>query len=254
MRDYTLEIYKYYLSIFQSYLPFYRFDEFLEENQSLKKFCLIRHDVDRKPTNALKMAHLEHEMGIVSTYYFRIKKNTFIPAIIKEIESLGHEIGYHYECLSDENGNVEKALELFKNDLSKFRSIANVKTISMHGRPLKPYDNRDIWRNASNYNILQKELKILGEIYLEIDYRDIAYINDTGRNWTSSKSNRRDKVNSDIECNFENNTELIDAIKSERFQKVVFQIHPERWSYNSVEYYSQKFKDEAINLIKTFIR
>lgn len=32
----------------------------------------MRHDVDRKPQNALRMAKLENDLGIKVTYYFRI--------------------------------------------------------------------------------------------------------------------------------------------------------------------------------------
>jgi hypothetical protein len=39
---------------------------------------VLRHDVDRKPENALKMAELEHALGVCSTYYFR-HPHTFIP-------------------------------------------------------------------------------------------------------------------------------------------------------------------------------
>ncbi|MFQ6062769.1 MAG: hypothetical protein ACE5J9_06290 [Methanosarcinales archaeon] len=35
------------------------------------KFIILRHDVDRKVENALKMAQLENELGIASTYYTR---------------------------------------------------------------------------------------------------------------------------------------------------------------------------------------
>lgn len=37
----------------------------------LEKVVILRHDVDRLPGNALKMARLEHEMGVQATYYFR---------------------------------------------------------------------------------------------------------------------------------------------------------------------------------------
>ena len=32
----------------------------------------IRHDIDRKPERALKMAEIEHDFGVKSTYYFRM--------------------------------------------------------------------------------------------------------------------------------------------------------------------------------------
>ena len=60
---------------------------------------VLRHDIDRKPMNALRMAELEYELGIQSTYYFRFPC-TFKPEIIRKIRDLGHEVGYHYEVLS----------------------------------------------------------------------------------------------------------------------------------------------------------
>ena len=53
-----------------------------------------------------------------------------------KIPDLGHEVGYHYEVLSKANGNYERAIKLFEQELSKFRKIVDVKTICMHGSPL----------------------------------------------------------------------------------------------------------------------
>ena len=58
---------------------------------------ILRHDVDRRPLNALTTAKLENELGIRGTYYFRIVPESFDETIIKQIAELGHEIGYHYE-------------------------------------------------------------------------------------------------------------------------------------------------------------
>ena len=124
-----------------------------------EKFILIRHDIDRRPRKALEMAILEREMGIRSSYYFRAKPHVFNPHIIKRISALGHEIGYHYECLSDTNGNIRMALNDFAYHLNRFRKIVPIKTIAMHGRPFKPYDNRDLWKNPVYRNKLHEILK-----------------------------------------------------------------------------------------------
>jgi hypothetical protein len=254
MRDFTLEKYKIYLSAFDTKIgSFLRFDEYMGLSEKPKKFCLIRHDVDRKPNAALAMAKLEHKMGIVATYYFRAKSQTFKPDVIKEISSLGHEIGYHYESLSDTNGDIKKAVEDFKLNLEAFRKIAPIKTCSMHGRPLKPHDNRDIWKVKENHQYLKNELGIIGEVYLDIDYSDIAYINDTGRNWTSGKSNRRDKVNSNILADFNSEKELLEYLSGNPHPKICFQIHPERWTDNLIEWQLQKMKDKGINKAKSLI-
>jgi hypothetical protein len=102
--------------------------------------------VDRKPENALKMAELEHALGVCSTYYFR-HPHTFIPEIIEQVLSLGHEVGYHYEVLAKAKGDYEEAIGLFARELEEFRSLCDVRTICMHGSPLSRYDNRDLWKS-----------------------------------------------------------------------------------------------------------
>lgn len=63
-----------------------------------KKLVLLRHDVDSDALTALKMAQIENELGIKSSYYFRIKTAKF--KIMQSIKSLGHEVGYHFEEIS----------------------------------------------------------------------------------------------------------------------------------------------------------
>ena len=63
---------------------------------------VLRHDIGRKPKNALRMAELDQKLGIQSTYYFRFPY-TFKPDIIGKIHDLGHEMGYQYEVLIKAN-------------------------------------------------------------------------------------------------------------------------------------------------------
>jgi hypothetical protein len=209
--------------------------------------------VDRKPKNALEMARLEYTLDITATYCFRTKKQVFKPDIISAVSSMGHEIAYHYECLSDTKGNMEEAIEDFENNLSKLRKLAPITTISMHGRPFSRYDNKDIWKDEMNHRRLIEHSKILGEIYLDIDYSDIAYINDTGRNWRSREANRRDHVDSNVMLDFNNGRSLLDYLSNRPHPKLVFQIHPERWSEQNIEYYLQYSKDKVINLLKLLV-
>ncbi len=255
MRDFTLAAYEGYLkAIKSSYGNILTFSEYFSAEPKPKSFCLIRHDVDRKPGNALQMARLENGMGVKSTYYFRAKPHTFKPGIIMEIASLGHEIGYHYESLSDTDGDMSLALKDFESNLKKLREIVSVRTIAMHGRPLKPYDNRDMWRSGDNHKRLIEKYGILGEVYLDIDYTDIAYINDTGRNWTSGKFNRRDKVVSNVEADFENGENLLGYLSSTPASKMVFQVHPERWEGGVIGWVIQYFSDTAVNMVKWCLR
>lgn len=248
-REFTLELYRMFLNALQQQnLPFLRFKDYIGSERD--PAILLRHDVDRKPNNTLAMAKLESEFGIVSTYYFRARNHTFKPDLIKEVARMGHEIGYHYECLSDTNGDMKEAHKLFAENLAMFRKIVPIETISMHGSPLKPYDNRDMWRSTTDAETLHTELGVLGEIYLAIDYTNIAYISDTGRNWVEGRANRRDKVDSSIHLNFNSDTELLSYFSKPLTSTVVFQTHPERWSDSLIDWLSQAIKDRIINTAK----
>ncbi len=254
MFDFTHKAYrKYLLAISKKVDTFLRFDEFFLLKNKPESFCLLRHDVDRKPYLALRMAKLESDMGIKATYYFRMKSCSFRPAVIKQIASLGHEIGYHYESLSDTNGDINLAIEDFEENLAKLRKVASIKTCAMHGQPLKPFDNRDIWRIEKNHTYLKKQLDLLGEVYLDIDYADIAYINDTGRNWTSGKANVRDKVYSNIKADFSSGAELLSYLSNDPHPKICFQIHPERWNNNAIGWFIQLMRDSATNSAKRIL-
>ncbi|MBK8096861.1 MAG: hypothetical protein IPK26_07130 [Planctomycetes bacterium] len=68
-----------------------------------RPFCLIRHDVDITPWAALRMAELEAEEGVRTTYYYRLHApfyNLMDGAVLDSVQAvaaMGHEVGLHYE-------------------------------------------------------------------------------------------------------------------------------------------------------------
>ena len=98
--DFTLSAYKQLISTLQSQSYFFQtFEEYLKKPKV--KVVILRHDVDRKPGNALVIAKIEKEIGIRASYYFRIVKESYDEDVIKRIAEMGHEIGYHYENLAE---------------------------------------------------------------------------------------------------------------------------------------------------------
>ena len=187
---------------------------------------IIRHDVDRKPERALKMAKIENDLGVKSTYYFRMKKDVFEPEIIKEIVNMGHEIGYHYEVLDKANGDLEKAIRIFEEELNDFRRICDVNTICMHGNPLSKWVNKDIWKK---YEF--KDFGIIGEPYLSIDYKNVLYLTDTGRKWNSRFSVKDVvDVNSQRNEKIKSTDDVIRLINEGHVDQMCILAHPERWS------------------------
>lgn len=101
--------------------------EYLARESVPERFLVLRHDVDRKAENAYKMATLEAERGVSSTYYFRT--STFEPTMARAVERLGHEVGYHYEDYVRAGGDLDEAHERFDRSLRWFRHVCEVDTI-----------------------------------------------------------------------------------------------------------------------------
>ncbi|BAI60839.1 conserved hypothetical protein [Methanocella paludicola SANAE] len=223
------------------------FQDYLQAEELPRRFIIVRHDIDRNPRNALDIAAMEHAYGIKATYYFRSVRGVFKPRIIRSIARMGHEIGYHYEVLSDANGDPARAIELFQGDLKKFRELCDVKSICMHGRPLSRQDNRDLWKY---YDF--KDYAIRGEAYLSAG-PDLYYFSDTGRNW-SWKNKFRDRMphqREDISIN--TTDDLIRLIRMGSVDRLYILAHPERWALNNIGWALSYAQDKLVNHGKNII-
>jgi hypothetical protein len=198
--DFTINTYKKLLGtlITKSY-TFQTFTEFLEK--PVPRSIIMRHDVDLRPEYSLRFAIIQNELGLKGSYYFRMAPGSFNEAIVREIAGLEHEIGYHYEDMDlaklkfkvksskfKEEDLYDPAIEIFQENLDKFRKLYPVTTICMHGSPLSKYDNRDLWKKYD-----YREFGIIGEPYFDLDFSKVMYLTDTGRRW-DGKGSVRDKV------------------------------------------------------------
>jgi hypothetical protein len=219
--------------------------------ESPSKFFILRHDVDRRPENALRMAQLENSRGLRSTYYFRISPRVFKEALILEIGRLGHEIGYHYEVMDKAKGEVSKAAEIFEKELKRLRDITDVETACMHGNPLTPWDNREFWQH---YRLSQ--FGLIGEAYISLKEKDVFYLTDTGRGWNRSGFNIKDWGPGESMPNLlplEGTDHLIRMIREMKYHKIYLQTHPNRWSWNRLQWTRQWGEDMLTNMVKCII-
>lgn len=242
-RDFTLKKYKKLCDtiIKSEYTPV-RVEDYLSNGR--KKCIILRHDVDRGPESALTMARLETELGINSTYYFRTTEEVFLPHIINEIEQLGHEIGYHYEVLDKTKGDREKAIKLFEGELARLRCVAEVKTAAMHGSPIYPWLNTDIWQD---YDF--RDFGIIGEPYLSIDYSKVTYLSDTGRSW-AGKHSLKDVVNRNNPGKLKSTEEVIEAIRNNCLSSACLVVHPKRWNDSGAQWLKELVGQSIKNVVK----
>ena len=212
---------------------------------------ILRHDVDARPANSLKCAEMEHRMGITGTYYFRILRGSYDESVIRHINSLGHEIGYHYEDLAAAKGEYEKAITLFGENLAKLRLIAPVETICMHGSPMSIHDNRLLWQKYD-----YRDFGICGEPYLDIDFMKVHYLTDTGRRWNGEKFSVRDRVNTHLtkgkgRLKFRSTRDLIRAVESGGLPSMLMiTIHPQRWDNRLIPWMQELIWQNIKNAVK----
>lgn len=123
--DFLISVYNNLLTALAQSYELSGFLSYFEKHTGNIPHIFLRHDVDKLPANALRMAKLEAEMGIKATYYFRITPECFDKKTIQEIAGMGHEIGYHYENLSAVAGT--KGFRKFRISNSKSQTSREIK-------------------------------------------------------------------------------------------------------------------------------
>jgi hypothetical protein len=126
--DFTLSNYQRIISLAKDTYTFSTFPDY----DITSKFILLRHDVDYSVHRALKMARIEHQEGVKATYYLLLHSEFYnlfekeISELVKEIISLGHDIGLHFDSHFYEIENedqLESKLTFEKNILENLFSI-----------------------------------------------------------------------------------------------------------------------------------
>lgn len=245
--DFSLKKYQELLAnLIQSGYQFQTFDQFLREAGS--KAIVLRHDVDRLPEHALRFAGLQRAMGVTGVYYFRAVPQSWDERIIRKIAALGHEIGYHYECLTTCKGDVALAIKDFEHNLTALRRLAPVSTVCMHGSPLSRFDSRDLWKT---YNY--QDFGLRGEPYFDVDFRNVLYLTDTGRRWDGATVSVRDKVDSGFTAIFRQTDDIIRAAQTGDLpNRILFTFHPQRWSDNPFFWVKEAVAQDTKNLVKKY--
>ncbi len=201
--DFTFEKYRSYLKIAKEYYKFRNYTNF-DKNEN---FILWRHDVDYSVHNALKLALIEAEEEVQSTYFIHLHNEfynlleTDITSIVKHIQDLGHKLGLHFDISYFMNSNFEGF------DLEKF--------INIEKKILEDYFEDEIqvlsFHNPRLLNINLDNEKYSGMINAYSSYfkNDVTYISDSFGIWRYKR--------------------LEDEIKA-GYEKLQVLTHPEWWT------------------------
>ena len=220
------------------------------EGKRAERLVVMRHDVDKRVLCAMNMAREERRMNVKASYYLREDMVLYGKHVIKFFAERGHEVGYHYEELVKEKGDVDKAYARFVRNIEEMRQVVDVRTITMHGSPMSRFDSKEMWQKYD-----YKKLGLIGEPQMDVDWGEMVYLTDTGRSWTGVS--RRDKVAdraSEWKAKgwvYETTDDVIKAVREGRFpQRVMVTVHPQRWSDSLWEWMWELVMQKVKNVVK----
>lgn len=141
---------------------------------------ILRCDVERALDHHLVVARELAQQHMPATMYFHTRRACFDPDILKAIQDLGHEVGYHHECLDRCQGDAAKARELFLREVDLFRQHGlDLRTVCAHGEAGLPKQGyRTNWELFHAYPDLIEQAGLDGEVYLWLQGQDLLYTSD----------------------------------------------------------------------------
>ncbi len=140
---------------------------------------ILRHDIDNSLSRAVRLAEIEAEEGVQSTWFVLLRTDFYNPAsaasqkALGRILSLGHEIGLHFDELG--YGRPLTKEEVIQNIIKECGLLSalldtRVSTVSMH-RPSKATLEADL------------EIPDMVNSYGKTFFHDFKYLSDSRRRW-----------------------------------------------------------------------
>lgn len=200
--DFTEENYTKLLNIAKQNYKFIFYDEI----GSYKKFILWRHDVDFSMHRALKLAYLENEKDVKSTFFIMLTSNFYnifekdVKNKIIKIITLGHDIALHFDPLPYKINNeleLTRWLEYEKYTIEKLLNI-KIKVFSFHNPTVGSIATNDSFEYASMINTYSKYF-----------FDTIKYCSDSNGYWRHER--------------------LEDLIMQNQYEKLQILTHPVWW-------------------------
>jgi hypothetical protein len=193
-------------------------------------FLLLRHDIDISPRYALRMAELERRLGVQSSYFVLLHSLYYNPAApphwdaLRQIISMGFEIGLHYETDFFENRGIDPLVGVL-HDVAALENILEIKIVSVsQHRPASStflQKLNDHYVDAYNHDLIQ----------------NVRYISDSGHKWRGET--------------------LVDLLGKE--QRIHALIHPVTWTFAdrdmaaTYRHASEEITSEIHNSLEEFI-
>lgn len=228
---------------------FYNYGSLCQKIKAEGISCVIKHDVETVSDSTVEIAKIEARHGLSAIYFFQYDVFLNSSHHVRELQSLGHEIGYHYDVLDNNLGDLPAAILEFERNLESFAEFGcRIKWICPHGNPaLKRTgwsSNKDFFRNRN----VRSRFKELKDIVVDFSHHfpKYLYISDVGYGFkiVGSISNN-DQIKS-VDTPVENIFQLIHDRRSSGF---VISTHPHRWVGTACHFIAKR---SAFYFLKNF--
>jgi hypothetical protein len=161
LQSFTYDAYGRFLKLLKQRCKIVPFCEVSKKDDS---FLILRHDVDASLEAALKMARMENDLGVRSTYFvlFSHKLYNLLQkddlTMLREVAGLGHEIGLHYDVEVYERCD-RNLRETLGNEIHLLGHLLGRKVLSIACHNVSIMTGEDPFKNTAEYiNVYDPEL------------------------------------------------------------------------------------------------
>ncbi len=206
-KKFSYNNYSILLDKLSDFLPIKFFDQI--DNRT-SRFLVIRHDVEFSVNRAYKMALIEQEKGIKSTYFFQIRNNAYNLLskknidMILSIKKMGHVIGLHVHL-----GSLKKTIDIKDYILNDITILSNILGTSVNSFSFHRPTRKILERNIKIDGFINAYQDLYFELTDDFENAKVRYFSDSNHQW-----NYGDPFNS----------------KFKKIQKVQLLIHPDNWT------------------------
>lgn len=178
--------YKNIINLVRTHLPIV---DFADVKKKTSKYCVIRHDIEFSLDRAYKLAQIESQLSIQSTYTVQLRNNTYNALsdknieLIHKIKDLGHKIGLHIcPALTKNKTEVIEEILLESNTFQKYYGF-KIDRFAFHRPNLRP-------ELLAWYLDVPGLINCNGEKYFhfyknsEADKLKVTYLSDSNHRWS----------------------------------------------------------------------
>lgn len=150
-RPFTYEHYRHIIrSARESGYDFIGFPELNAYHESRQRVCLLRHDCDNDVTAAARLASIEQEMGVRSTYFLMLRSAMYnllsLPnrELAREIVGRGHRVGLHFDEQAYPNATPAEIRDCVDRERALLSSELDtpVEAVSFHQPSTRVLENK----------------------------------------------------------------------------------------------------------------